>query len=76
MENLKKHFYVLTIAMGLFVSACSNNSTKGNEPEVAKMDSVSKDLETTTQELDEQAKKVEASLEKIDKELNTSNKKS
>ncbi|HEY0669829.1 MAG TPA: hypothetical protein VGD22_16730 [Sphingobacteriaceae bacterium] len=77
MENLKKHFCVLTIAMGFFVlSSCSNNSTKADEPEVATMDSVSKELETTTKELDEKAKKVEESLEKIEKEFNTTQKKS
>lgn len=77
MKNLKGHFYVLTLTMGLFVlTSCSSNGKKAREPEVATMDSVSKDLETTTKELDEQAKKVEASLEKIDKEFKTSQKKS
>lgn len=77
MENFKKHFYMLSIAMSFFVlTACSSNTRKAAEPEITKMDSVSKDLETTTKELDEQAKKVEASLEKIDKEFKTSQKKS
>jgi len=36
------------------------------------MDSVSKDLERTTSELDEKNAKLEASLEKIDKEFEQS----
>jgi hypothetical protein len=70
MENLKKHFYVLVVAIGFFaMSACTNKSVKKEEPEVATMDSVSKELETTTKNLDDQNKKVEESLEKIDKEF-------
>lgn len=66
------YFYILPITLALFmVSSCSNNATKADNQKVGTMDSVSKDLDKTTKELDEQATKVEASLEKLDKEFKT-----
>lgn len=70
MKSLKMYLYMPVIVPALFmVSSCSNNTTKTDKTEVKVMDSVSKDLDKTTAELDNRAKKVEISLEKIDKEF-------
>lgn len=58
--------------LALAISSCSGNSAKSSEPEIATMDSVSKELDQTNEQLDEKTKNLEASLEKADKELETS----
>lgn len=72
MKRLKMGYLTPIIALGLFImSSCSNNSAKSENLEISAMDSVSKDLEKTTKELDEKNAKLEASLEKLDKEFET-----
>ena len=71
MKSVKIYFLTLFMPLALIASSCSNNSAKADEPEIETMDSVSKELNQTTEELEDQAKKVEASLEKIDKEFET-----
>lgn len=61
----------LIVPLALAVGSCSSNSAKSSEPEIATMDSVSKGLDQTNDELDEKTKNLEASLEKADKELET-----
>lgn len=68
MKTLKMYFYMPTMALAFFMLiSCSNNTAKVDESKVGTMDSVSKDLDETTKQLDEQATKVEVSLEKLDK---------
>lgn len=63
-------FYLILLFPLMFLAnSCSNNTAKADEPEIVTMDSVSNDLEQSTEKLDEQAKKVEESLEKIEKEF-------
>lgn len=72
MKRLKMFYLTPIIALGLFImSSCSNNSSQSDKVEINAMDSVSKDLEKTTKELDEKNAKLEASLEKLDKEFET-----
>ncbi len=74
MKLLKLYSYVVILALGVTAAACTSNTTSTDKQhEVSAMDSVSKDLEKTNKELQDEAEKVEASLEKIDKEFNTSN---
>lgn len=61
-------YLALLLPFTLLIGSCSSNTAKADEPEIETMDSVSKDLEKSTQELDEQTTKMEASLEKIEKE--------
>jgi len=73
MKRLINRGSIPILAIGLLIlGSCSNNATKTAEPEIVVMDSVSKDLERTTSELDEKNAKLEASLEKIDKEFEQS----
>ena len=61
------------LVIGLFLmGSCTNNPAKIAEPEVVVMDSISKDLEKTTNELEDKNSKLEASLEKVDKEFQPS----
>lgn len=70
MKSLLNSASIPLLAIGLFLlGSCSNSTTKSAEPEIVAMDSVSKDLENTTSELEEKNAKLEASLEKIDKEF-------
>jgi len=70
MKRLINSASIPLLAIGLFLmGSCTNNATKSTEPEVVVMDSVSKDLEKTTSELEDKNAKLEASLEKIDKEF-------
>lgn len=70
MKSLIKSVSIPLLAMGLFlISSCTNNATKSDEPEVVAMDSVSRDLEKTTTELEDKNAKLEASLEKLDQEF-------
>lgn len=71
MKSVKIYFLTLLMPLALFASSCSSNSAKADEPEIETMDSVSNELNKTTEKLEDQAKKVEASLEKIDKEFET-----
>jgi hypothetical protein len=70
MKTLIKHGSISILAIGLLLlGSCTNSTTKSAEPEIVVMDSVSKDLENTTSELEDKNVKLEASLEKIDKEF-------
>lgn len=60
---------MLSLPLMFLAPSCSNNTAQADEPEIATMDSVKTDLEQSTEELNEQAKKVEESLEKIEKEF-------
>lgn len=60
---------ILLLPLVFLAPACSNNTAKADEPEIATMDSVTTDLQQSTEKLDEEAKKVEESLEKIEKEF-------
>jgi hypothetical protein len=72
MKRLIKMASIPLMAIGiLFMGSCSNNTTKSNEAEVVVMDSVSKDLEQSTKDLEDKNAKLEASLEKVDKEFET-----
>lgn len=71
MKSVKIYFLTLFMPLALIASSCSTKSAKADEPEIETMDSVSNELNQTTEELEDQAKKVEASLEKIDKEFET-----
>ncbi|MEJ6981030.1 hypothetical protein WG906_11240 [Pedobacter sp. P351] len=71
MKSVRIYFLTLLMPLALIASSCSNNSAKADEPEIETMDSVSNELNQTTEKLEDQAKKVEASLEKIDKEFET-----
>ena len=62
-------YLILSLPLIFLAPSCSNNTAKTDEPEIATMDSVSNDLEQSTEKLNEQAKKVEESLEKIEKEF-------
>ena len=72
MKRLIKMASIPLLAIGiLFMSSCSNNTTKSDDKEVVVMDSVSKDLEQSTKDLEDKNAKLEASLEKVDKEFET-----
>lgn len=72
MKGLMNYASIPLLATGLLLmGSCANNATKSAEPEVAVMDSLSKDLEKVNNELEEKNAKLEASLEKLDKELET-----
>ncbi len=72
MKRLIKMASIPLLAIGiLFMGSCSNNTAKSNEAEVVVMDSVSKDLEQSTKDLEDKNAKLEASLEKVDKEFET-----
>jgi beta-lactamase regulating signal transducer with metallopeptidase domain len=72
MKSHKLYFLAMIIPIALITSSCSSNSTKADEPEVATMDSVSKELSSSNDSLDAQTKKLEASLEAAE-ELETTN---
>lgn len=61
-------YLTLLLPFTFLMASCSSNTAKADEPEIETMDSVSKGLEKSTQDLDEETKKLEASLEKIEKE--------
>ena len=71
MKSSKIYFLTLLMPLALLASSCSNKSANADEPEVETMDSISKELDQSTEALEDQAKKVEASLEKVDKEFET-----
>ena len=72
MKSLINSASIPLLAIGLFLMiSCTNNTTKSDEKEVVVMDSVSKDLEQSTKELEDKNAKLEASLEKVDKEFET-----
>lgn len=72
MKRLFNYASIPLLAIGLFfMGSCTNNATKSEEKEVVVMDSVSKDLEKTTKDLEDKNAKLEASLEKVDKEFET-----
>jgi uncharacterized protein YlxW (UPF0749 family) len=72
MKRLINYVSITLLAIVLFyIGACTNNTTKSEEREVVVMDSISKDLEQSTKELEDKNAKLEASLEKIDKEFET-----
>jgi hypothetical protein len=72
MKRLIKMASIPLMVIGLFfMNSCSNNTTKSEEMEVIVMDSVSKNLEQSTKDLEDKNAKLEASLEKIDKEFET-----
>jgi hypothetical protein len=71
MISRKFIFISLIMPLALAISSCSGNSVKSSEPEIATMDSVSKELDQTNEQLEEKTKNLEASLEKADKELET-----
>ena len=73
MKRLTNSASIPILALGLFLmGSCTNNPTKTAEPEVLVMDSISKDLEKATNELEDKNAKLEASLEKADKEFQPS----
>ncbi len=72
MKRLINYASIPLLAIGiLFMGSCSNNATKSHDVEVVVMDSVSKDLEQSTKDLEDKNAKLEASLEKVDKEFET-----
>ena len=62
---------IFVIPLAIAMNSCSSNSAKSSEPEITTMDSVSKGLDQTNEQLEEKTKNLEASLEKADKELET-----
>ena len=72
MKRLINYAAIPLLVIGiLFMGSCTNNATKSEETEVVVMDSVSKDLEQSTKDLEDKNAKLEASLEKVDKEFET-----
>lgn len=71
MKKITTLIYLFLTAGALFVTSCSSD-TKSEKKDVTQMDSVSKNLEKSNEELTAKTKKVEESLEKIDKELSPS----
>lgn len=72
MKRLIKMASIPLLAIGiLFMGSCTNSATKSDESQVVVMDSVSKDLEKTTKDLEDKNAKLEASIEKVDKEFET-----
>ncbi len=63
-------YFALIFPLCLSMSHCAGKSSKNEEPQITKMDSVSQEMEKSNKELEDKSKKVEASLEKLDKELN------
>jgi septal ring factor EnvC (AmiA/AmiB activator) len=74
MKIIKFCYSIIIATAVLTATACfSSDTTKVESNELSAMDSVSKNLEKSNKELDEQAKKVEASIERLDKELTSTN---